>query len=87
MTAKWVLFRCWCHDDDKSAELESVTDPNLVYNLRAKLDALGYYDDSEVEHVVSVVLKPQVKQGELSASLGSVVDRLLKRYKDTAIMP
>lgn len=65
-----------------TAELESVTDPNLVYNLRAKLDALGYYDDFEVERVVTVVLKPQVKQGELSASIGSVVDRLLKRYKE-----
>lgn len=66
-----------------TAELENVTDPNLVYNLRAKLDALGYYDDFEVERVVTVVLKPNVKQGELSASLGPVVDRLLKRYKET----
>lgn len=58
------------------AELENVTDPNLVYNLRAKLDALGYYDDFEVEGVVTVVLKPNARQGELSASLGAVVERL-----------
>jgi type I restriction enzyme R subunit len=32
----------------ETAELEAVTDPNLVYNLRAKLDATGYYDDFEV---------------------------------------
>lgn len=65
-----------------TADLENVTDPNLVYNLRAKLDALGYYDEFEVERVAVVVLKPNVKQSELSASLGSVVDRLLKRYKE-----
>src|ERR1700693_2877212 len=28
-----------------TAELTDVTDPNLVYNLRAKLDAAGHYDD------------------------------------------
>ncbi len=65
-----------------TAELEDVTDPNLVYNIRAKLDSLGYYDDFEVERVVTVVLKHNVKQGELSASLGPVVDRLLKRYRE-----
>lgn len=65
-----------------TAELENVTDPNLVYNLRAKLDALGYYDDLEVERVVSVLFKANVKQGQLSASIGPIVDRLLKRYKE-----
>ncbi len=42
-----------------TAELANVTDPNLVYNLRAKLDAAGYYDDFEVDRVVAVELKPQ----------------------------
>jgi type I restriction enzyme R subunit len=28
------------------------TDPNLVFNLRAKLDAAGHYDDFEVDRVV-----------------------------------
>ena len=32
-----------------AATLEDVTDPNLVYNLRAKLDAAGHYDEFEVE--------------------------------------
>jgi type I restriction enzyme R subunit len=35
-----------------TAELEAVTDPNIVYNLRAKLDAAGYYDNFEVDRVV-----------------------------------
>ena len=38
----------------ETASLETTTDPNLVFNLRAKLDAAGYYDDFEVERVVAV---------------------------------
>src|SRR5690349_2240339 len=36
----------------KTAELSAATDPNLVFNLRAKLDAEGYYDQFEVDRVV-----------------------------------
>lgn len=64
-----------------TAELSATTDPNLIYNLRAKLDAAGYYDDFEVDRVVAVELKPGAKQGELVAALEPVVDRLLRQYK------
>ena len=53
----------------ETAELEDVTDPNLVYNLRAKLDATGFYDDFEVDRVVEVELNPKAKQGDLVAAL------------------
>jgi type I restriction enzyme R subunit len=66
----------------ETAELAGVTDPNLIYDLRAKLDALGYYDDHEVERVVKVELNPQATQGELSAALEPVADRLLKRFAE-----
>src|SRR5207302_11204314 len=45
-----------------TAELSDVTDPNLVYNLRAKLDAAGHYDDFEVDRVAAVELNPNSKQ-------------------------
>jgi type I restriction enzyme, R subunit len=32
----------------QTATLADVTDPNIVFDLRAKLDALGHYDDYEV---------------------------------------
>lgn len=67
-----------------TAELANVTDPNLVFNLRAKLDATGYYDDFEVDRVVNVALKPGAKQSELVAALAPVVDRLMKQYKEAA---
>ena len=64
-----------------TVELSATTDPNLVYNLRAKLDGAGHYDDFEVDRVVAVELKPDAKQGELVAALTPVQDRLMKRYK------
>lgn len=64
-----------------TATLAGVTDPNLVYDLRAKLDAAGYYDDNEVERVVTVEMNPNSAQYELNAALEPVADRLLKRYQ------
>jgi len=64
-----------------TAELAATTDPNLVFNLRAKLDSAGHYDDFEVDRVVEVELKVGAKQSELVAAIGPVADRLLKRYK------
>lgn len=64
-----------------TAELSATTDPHLVFNLRAKLDAAGHYDDYEVDRVVAVELRQNAKQSELVAALEPVVDRLMKRYK------
>ena len=64
-----------------TAELAATTDPNLVFNLRAKLDAAGHYDDFEIDRVVEVELNPDAKQSELVAALEPVRDRLMKRYK------
>ena len=66
-----------------TAELTGVTDPHLVYDLRAKLDAAGYYDDFEVDRVVAVELRSDAKQSDLVAALEPVVDRLMKRYRAT----
>jgi len=64
-----------------TAELAGVTDPHLVYDLRAKLDAAGYYDEHEVERVVKVEMDQNSAQYELNAALEPVADRLLKRYQ------
>lgn len=64
----------------KTATLSGVTDPNLVFDLRAKLDAGGWYDEYEVERVVAVELRPTARQGELVAALSPVHDRLMRRW-------
>jgi type I restriction enzyme, R subunit len=64
-----------------TAALSATTDPNLVFDLRAKLDAAGHYDDFEIDRVVAVELNPSAKQSELLAALEPVFDRVMKRYK------
>jgi type I restriction enzyme, R subunit len=64
-----------------TATLTDVTDPHLVYDLRAKLDAAGHYDDFEVNRVVEVQLSPNPKQSDLIAAVEPAADRLMRRYK------
>jgi type I restriction enzyme R subunit len=64
-----------------TARLTDVTDPHLVYDLRAKLDGAGHYDDFEVERVVTAELKQGARQGELVAAIEPVVDRLTRRFR------
>ena len=65
----------------ETASLEAATDPNLIYDLRAKLDASGHYDSFEVERVAKVETDPRGTQAQLSAAIAPVADRLLKRYR------
>jgi type I restriction enzyme R subunit len=64
-----------------TAELSATTDPNLVFDLRAKLDAAGHYDDFEVDRVVAVELDPKSTQGQLVKALEPVNDRVMKKFK------
>jgi type I restriction enzyme, R subunit len=65
----------------ETAELTTTTDPNLVFDLRAKLDAAGLYDDFEVQRVVNVEMNRSAKQGDLLAALEPVHDRIMKRFR------
>lgn len=65
----------------ETAELEAVTDPDQVLDLRAKLDALGYYDDFEVDRVVRAELDLRANHASLSAAIEPVADRLLKSFR------
>jgi type I restriction enzyme R subunit len=69
------------HTYYETAALEAVTDPNIIFDLRAKLDASGNYDDFEVERLVLVELDPKAKQSDLIAAIEPVADRLLKRFR------
>ncbi len=68
-----------------TAELADTTDPNLVFNLRTKLDQAGHYDSFEVDRVVEVDLNSKsaqkARQSEMVAALSPIVDRVQKRYK------
>ena len=63
-----------------TAQLSDVTDREIILTLRTKLDALGYYDEYEIDRVVNVVLDPNSKQKQLEAAITPVADRLLKKF-------
>jgi type I restriction enzyme R subunit len=64
-----------------TAALDGVTDPNIVLDLKAKLDASGHYDEFEVERVAAVEIDPRAKQSDLIAAIEPVADRLLRRFR------
>jgi type I restriction enzyme R subunit len=64
-----------------TAELADVSDPNVVLDLRNKLDAMGYYDQVEVDRVAKVVVNPKATQSELDAAIGPPSNRLLTKFK------
>lgn len=64
----------------ETAELEGLTDPNLIFDLRAKLDAAGHYDTFEVDRVAAALMDARATQGQLIAAIEPVADRLLKLY-------
>ena len=63
-----------------TAQLSDATDPNIILDLRSKLDATGYYDEHEIERVVNVILNPKAKQSQLETAITPVADRLLKQF-------
>lgn len=65
----------------ETAEIEASTDPHLVFDLRAKLDGMGHYDQFEVDRLVAVELDPSATQGQLIAALEPVAQRLLILFK------
>jgi type I restriction enzyme R subunit len=65
----------------ETAELEAVTDPNQVLDLKARLDALGYYDEYEVDRVVRAELDPKASHASLSAAIAPVAERLMTQFK------
>ena len=66
----------------ETASLESTSDPNIVFDLRAKLDGQGYYDTFEVDRVVKVLTNPRSTQGDLTAAIFPVADRLVRKFND-----
>ncbi len=64
-----------------TAVLADVSDPNVVLDLRNKLDAVGHYDQYEVERVAKVAINLKATQGDLDAAIGPVSSRLLTKFK------
>jgi type I restriction enzyme R subunit len=69
----------------ETAELAEATDPNLMLDLKAKLDSQGHYDEFEVDRVVKVLLDSNSKQGELIGALEPIAQRLMHAYREARL--
>jgi type I restriction enzyme R subunit len=72
-----------------TAELAEATDPNLILDLKTKLDAQGHYDDFEIDRVVKVLLADtctdKVRQSQLVGAIDPVAQRLMTLYKQARL--
>ncbi|HRW09274.1 MAG TPA: type I restriction endonuclease [Caldilineaceae bacterium] len=64
----------------RTAELATVSDPNVIHDLHSKLDAAHIYTRSEVEAFARAYFDPKGKQEQLQAYVAPAVDRFRDRY-------
>ena len=69
----------------QTAELAEATDPNLILNLKAKLDSQNHYDEYQVDLVVKVLMDPSSKQSDLIGALEPVAQKLMYAYKEARL--
>lgn len=66
----------------QTAELAGVSDPNLVYEIMEKLNAVGIYKWIEVENFVEAYNSKTTKQHKLANICKPAVERFSVRYKE-----
>lgn len=66
----------------ETAQIEAETDPNLIFDLRQKLDASGHYDQFEIDRLVSVELDPNATQGQLVSAIEPIAQRMLTQFSE-----
>ncbi len=65
----------------RTAQLAGVSDPNLIHDLQAKLDAQGIYLPEEVDGFIEAYFKKGTQQA-LQARIGPAVQRFRVRYTE-----
>lgn len=68
-----------------TAELAEATDPNLILDLKTKLDAQGHYDAFEIDRVVNVLLDDKARQSQLVGAIEPVAQRLMTLHKEARL--
>lgn len=68
-----------------TAELAEATDPNLILNLKAKLDQQDHYDEFQIDRVVKVVLNEKAKQSQLMNAIEPVAERMMTLHKQARL--
>src|SRR5690606_17972623 len=68
----------------RAAELEDVTDPNIVHELQVKLDQAGVYYLAEVDGFAEAFFDPKRKQATLHQFLKPAADRFFHGLEEDA---
>jgi type I restriction enzyme R subunit len=72
-----------------TAELAKATDPDLILNLKTKLDAHNHYDEYEIDRVVKVLLdashSDKTRQSQLIGAFDPVAQRLKTLHKQARL--
>jgi len=58
-----------------------VSDPNIIHDLRNKLDNAQIYSEAEVEQCAKATVNPAAKQAQLQAAIAPAVDRFRKQWQ------
>jgi type I restriction enzyme R subunit len=68
----------------RDAQLQEITDPNLIHDIQSKLDHAGIYEQHHVENAARVFLEGAGRTGhnKLSAALAEPVDRFWKKIDE-----
>lgn len=64
-----------------SANLDAVTDPNLIFDLQIKLDSSSIYTQQEVEQFAEAFFDPKGTQASMASAVKPAADRFNHRYK------
>lgn len=65
----------------RDAHISDVQDPNVVYDLKQKLDAVGLYDESEVEQFAAAIVSKGVTHEKLFTLTQPATDRYNAQLK------
>ena len=66
----------------KTAQLSGVSDPNVIHDLQAKLDATGIYLTPEIDTFVKAYFSKTGTQKDMQAAIAPSVDRFRGRLND-----
>lgn len=70
----------------EKTELEKVTDPNLIFDIKLNLDKYNIYLDTEIDNFAKIFFKPTKKQGNMDFELLNVyIDPAVDRYKSKEV--
>ncbi|MCK5894433.1 MAG: type I restriction endonuclease subunit R [Endozoicomonadaceae bacterium] len=67
----------------QTTALEDVTDPNIIHDMKIKLEQSTIFTAIEIEHYANAYFDPEGTQASMSSAIKPAVDRYKIRYKQT----